>query len=103
MFLPNFWMKLVKPRFDQPQNVIQFSCSMEMSRFDMKNYLEKIYNVRPVHIRTWIACGKTRRDQGKGYIVKDDDVKYAFVTLVRWFEVVINNMEITNYFILAKG
>lgn len=69
--------------FDQPPNVVQFSCSMEMSRFDVKNYLEKIYNVKPVHVRTWISMGKTRKDPGKGYIVKDDDTKYAFVTLVR--------------------
>lgn len=98
VFLPNFWMKLVKTGFDQPQNVVQFSCSMEMSRFDMKNYLEKIYNVKPVHIRTWIAFGKTRRDPGKGYIVKDDDIKYAFVTLVRYFEVPINLIIIILYY-----
>ncbi|XP_066257555.1 large ribosomal subunit protein uL23m [Euwallacea similis] len=81
VFLPNFWMKLVRPVLEQPPNVVQFACSMEMTRFDMKNYLEKIYNVKPVHIRTRIALGKTRKDPGKGYIIKDDDVKYAYVTL----------------------
>lgn len=47
----------------------------------MKNYLEKIYNIPVVDIRTRIALGKFRRDIGKGYIVKDDDVKSAYVVL----------------------
>ncbi|KAL1506344.1 hypothetical protein ABEB36_005727 [Hypothenemus hampei] len=83
IFLPNFWMKLIKPTVDQPSNLVNFACSMEMTRFDMKNYLEKIYNVKPIHIRTRIASGKCRRDPGKGYIVKNDDIKYAYVTLPR--------------------
>ncbi|XP_044747778.1 probable 39S ribosomal protein L23, mitochondrial [Coccinella septempunctata] len=81
IFLPNFWMKLVKPTHQQPPNVVQFACSMEMSSTDIKNYLEKIYQIKTVHISTRIASGKTRRDPGKGYIVKDDDTKYAYVTL----------------------
>lgn len=56
---------------------------MEMTKYDIKNYLEKIYNIDVVQINTRIALGKTRRDLGKGYVVKDDDIKYAYVTLVR--------------------
>ncbi|KAF7270539.1 mitochondrial ribosomal protein L23 [Rhynchophorus ferrugineus] len=81
VFLPNFWMKLVKPKHEQPPNIVQFACSMEMTKYDIKNYLEKIYNVSVVEVRTRIALGKTRRDPGLGYIVKDDDTKYAYVTL----------------------
>ncbi|KAK9875768.1 hypothetical protein WA026_009561 [Henosepilachna vigintioctopunctata] len=81
VFLPNFWMKLVRPTHDQPQNVVQFSCSMEMTTPDIKNYLEKIYNVKTIDIRTRIALGKTKKQPGKGYIIKDDDIKYAYVTL----------------------
>ncbi|XP_076761598.1 mitochondrial ribosomal protein L23 [Xylocopa sonorina] len=79
VFLPNFWMKLVRPEHDQPKNVVQFHCSMEMTRYDVKNYLEKIYNVNPVHVRTRIALGKTRRIQK--FIMKEDDVKVAYIVL----------------------
>lgn len=55
---------------------------MEMTKYDIKNYLEKIYNVKVVDVRTRIALGETRRVPGKGYVIKDDDIKYAFITLV---------------------
>lgn len=55
---------------------------MEMTKYDIKNYLEKIYNVNVAHVRTRIALGKTRRDLVKGYVTKEDDVKLAYVTLV---------------------
>lgn len=58
---------------------------MEMTKHDIKNYLEKIYNVPTVDVRTRITLGKFRKDAGKGYVVKDDDIKYAFVTLVSTF------------------
>ncbi|XP_030747214.1 probable 39S ribosomal protein L23, mitochondrial [Sitophilus oryzae] len=81
VFLPNFWMKLIKPPHEQPPNIVQFACSMEMTKYDIKNYLEKIYNVDVVHVRTRIGLGKTKRDPGLGYVVKADDTKYAYVTL----------------------
>lgn len=52
-----------------------------MTKYDIKNYLEKIYQVPVVDVRTRITTGKFRKDLGKGYIIKDDDIKYAFVTL----------------------
>ncbi|XP_045479916.1 probable 39S ribosomal protein L23, mitochondrial [Harmonia axyridis] len=81
VFLPNFWMKLVRPTHEQPPNVVQFACSMEMTTNDIKNYLEKIYKVKTVDVRTRIALGEIRKDPGKGYVVKDDDIKYAYITL----------------------
>lgn len=79
---------MVRPTIKQPPNIVQFQCSMEMTKYDIKNYLEKIYNVPVSDIRTRIALGKFRRDVGKGYITKDDDIKYAYVKLVR---IIINN------------
>lgn len=90
VFLPNFWLKLVRPTHKQPPNVVQFQCSIEMTKHDIKNYLDKIYDVRSVDVRTRIALGKTRRDNGKGYVVKDDDIKYAYVVLVRVFFKIIS-------------
>ncbi|KAG6463630.1 hypothetical protein O3G_MSEX013984, partial [Manduca sexta] len=81
VFLPNFWMKLVRPLPRQLPNIVHFQCSMEMTKYDIKNYLEKIYQVPIVDVRTKITTGKFRKDVGKGYVVKDDDIKYAFVTL----------------------
>jgi len=62
-------------------NTLHFHCSMGMSQHDVKNYLEKIYDVPVVYARTYIQSGKLRRISGKGYIVKDDDYKVAFVTV----------------------
>lgn len=83
VFLPNFWLKLVKPTHELPPNIVQFACSMEMTKHDVKNYLEKIYNINVVKVNTRIAAGKTRQDPVKAYVVKDDDVKYAYITLAR--------------------
>ncbi|GBP07704.1 39S ribosomal protein L23, mitochondrial [Eumeta japonica] len=52
-----------------------------MTKYDIQNYLEKIYKVPVADVRTRIALGKFRRDPGKGYIIKDDDIKYAYVKL----------------------
>lgn len=83
VFLPNFWLKLIRPEHEQPPNVVQFACSMEMTKYDVRNYLEKIYKIPVVDVRTRIAMGKTKRDQVMGYITKDEDTKLAYVTLVR--------------------
>lgn len=83
VFLPNFWMKLIRPTHSQPENVVQFACSMEMTVHDVKSYLEKIYNVPVVEVRTRIHMGETFKEPGKGYIMKKDDTKMAYVTLVR--------------------
>ncbi|XP_076293874.1 mitochondrial ribosomal protein L23 [Lasioglossum baleicum] len=80
VFLPNFWMKLVQCK-NQPENVVQFHCSMEMTKIDIQNYLEKIYNVFPAHVRTAINLGEMRRCRNTGAVLKDDDIKVAYVSL----------------------
>lgn len=82
VFLPNFWLKLIRPVHKQPENIVQFECSMEMTKTDIKNYLTKIYNVPVVDVRTRIAMGKTKRDQVVGYVTKAEDSKLAYVVLV---------------------
>lgn len=81
IFLPNFWLKLVQPEHKQPKNVVQFHCSMEMTKHDVQNYLEKIYNVKTILVRTRIALGKTRQLNTFKYVVKDNDIKIAYVVL----------------------
>ncbi|XP_020715055.1 39S ribosomal protein L23, mitochondrial isoform X2 [Ceratitis capitata] len=79
IFLPNFWMKLIRPAEEQPKNVATFSVSMQMTKYDIKNYLEKIYKLPVVDVRTRIEMGKTKRDQTFGYVTKEDDVKIAYL------------------------
>ncbi|XP_032678187.1 39S ribosomal protein L23, mitochondrial [Odontomachus brunneus] len=82
VFLPNFWMKLIAPERKQPPNVVQFYCSMEMTIYDIRNYLEKIYNVKVMHVKTRIALGKTKEDNRQwNAIIKEDDRKLAYVIL----------------------
>ncbi|XP_055598312.1 probable 39S ribosomal protein L23, mitochondrial [Uranotaenia lowii] len=81
VFLPNFWLKLIKPEHEQPPNVVQFGCSMEMTKYDVRNYLEQIYKLPVVEVRTRIALGKTKQDPVKGYVTKEEDMKVAYVTL----------------------
>ncbi|XP_018370197.1 PREDICTED: 39S ribosomal protein L23, mitochondrial [Trachymyrmex cornetzi] len=81
VFLPNFWMKLITSTDQQPPNIVQFHCSMEMSKYDIKNYLEKIYNVNVIEVRTRIAMGRFKRDQLQHSVIKEDDRKLAFVIL----------------------
>ncbi|KAG4078945.1 hypothetical protein HA402_010897 [Bradysia odoriphaga] len=81
VFLPNFWLKLSNKGHKQPENVLQFVCSIQMTKYDVKNYLEKIYNIPVVEVRTRIEMGKTKTDPVKGYVTKEDDSKIAYVTL----------------------
>ncbi|KDR17034.1 putative 39S ribosomal protein L23, mitochondrial, partial [Zootermopsis nevadensis] len=83
VFLPNFWLKLVRPSHKFPPNVVQFIVSIQMTKYDIRNYLEKIYKIPVVNVRTVVTMGKTEQDQLKGYVTKEDDFKVAFVTLPR--------------------
>lgn len=58
VLLPNFWMKLIPPKHKLPPNTVQFIVSPEMTRFDVKQYLEKIYKVPVVDVRIANRLGK---------------------------------------------
>ena len=64
-----------------PKNVVHFECSPEMTDHDVKNYLEKIYNVPVMNVKTWINSGKTHDHKYYQFLYKDDDYKMARVTL----------------------
>ncbi|CAH0718228.1 unnamed protein product, partial [Brenthis ino] len=51
-----------------------------------------------VDVKTRIAMGKFRKDIAKGYIVKDDDIKHAYVTLPKTMK-----FEFPNIFEKKKG
>jgi large subunit ribosomal protein L23 len=50
-------MKLVKGKQKQLPNVATFQVSMEMTKHDVKNYLEKIYKIPVVDVVTEIHTG----------------------------------------------
>ena len=59
IFLPNFWMKMIRnPLEHKPMpNRVTFIVSMEMTKYDVRTYLEKIYNVSVLDVRTQIKMG----------------------------------------------
>jgi len=91
VFLPNFWMKMVKPYTPQPPNKVQFHVSMEMTKFDVKNYLEKIYKVKVMAAQLQVSDGRYVSPHkpegqdayhlGKRKMRKMPDFKIAYVTL----------------------
>ena len=90
VFLPNFWMKMVSAeKVKRPPNQITFHISPEMTKLDVKNYLEKIYKVPVLDVRTKNVSGKTYYSPyvDTKELFKDDDIKYAFVTVVSIFKV----------------
>ncbi|XP_019407692.1 PREDICTED: 39S ribosomal protein L23, mitochondrial isoform X1 [Crocodylus porosus] len=81
IFRTNFFMTLVRPGVPQPEDVVQFRVSMQMTRLDIKNYLEKIYNVPVAVVRTRIQFGKNKKRNHKNQKVKCPDYKVAYVQL----------------------
>ena len=68
----------------KPPNLITFQVSPAMTQLDVKNYLEKIYKVPVLDVRTKNITGKTEYSPyvSTRELFKDDDIKYAFVTVV---------------------
>uniref|UniRef100_A0A2H8TPH9 Large ribosomal subunit protein uL23m n=1 Tax=Melanaphis sacchari TaxID=742174 RepID=A0A2H8TPH9_9HEMI len=83
IFLPNFWMKLVRPEEKQPKNVVQFMVPTGMTNYDIENYLTKIYKIKVIKVESNIENGKLKRPIYNKYgpIVKEDDFRRAFVTM----------------------
>lgn len=55
---------------------------MEMTTKDIKNYLEKIYAIDVVQVRMYITMGRFKKDRLQGAVIKEEDRKIAYVTLV---------------------
>merc|ERR1711911_129532 len=70
VFLPNFWMILTKPSHTLLPNQVQFIVSPQMTKLDVKQYLEKIYNVPVVNVYTHIKMGDIKRNKSN-YIIKE--------------------------------
>uniref|UniRef100_A0A6G1SPA0 Large ribosomal subunit protein uL23m n=1 Tax=Aceria tosichella TaxID=561515 RepID=A0A6G1SPA0_9ACAR len=79
IFLPDWIMIMLKPTERQPKNLVTFKTDPRMTDWDIKNYLEKIYNVQVIGIRSRIVGGDLHRSS-KG-LGKKEDFRIAQVTL----------------------
>ncbi|CAK6449873.1 unnamed protein product [Pipistrellus nathusii] len=81
VFRTNFFVQLVRPGTAQPEDTVQFRIPMEMTRVDMKNYLERIYSVPVAAVRTRVQHGSNRKRDHRNVRVKKPDYKVAYVQL----------------------
>ncbi|XP_072128376.1 large ribosomal subunit protein uL23m isoform X4 [Mobula birostris] len=82
IFRTNFFMTLVRPGKEQPENTVQFRIPMEMTKPDVKNYLQGIYNVPVAAVRTRIQFCTSKKRNHKNQRVKRPDYKVAYVQLI---------------------
>ncbi|KFD72630.1 hypothetical protein M514_01751 [Trichuris suis] len=95
VFLPDCWMKLVKPKENEklPPNMVKFIVSPEMNADDVREYLKKIYKVPVRDVNVHVEQGKMIRRLNEydapsrmagvhGRVIdKEPDITVAFVTL----------------------
>jgi len=81
IFLPDFWMILKKPKDPIPSNQLEFKIPVQMTKWDVKNYLEKIYKIPVINVTTHVVCGDIKRSKRKAEMIKMDDYKRAIVDL----------------------
>uniref|UniRef100_A0AAZ3NX68 Large ribosomal subunit protein uL23m n=1 Tax=Oncorhynchus tshawytscha TaxID=74940 RepID=A0AAZ3NX68_ONCTS len=82
IFRPPFSLTLVRPGKEQPQDTVQFRIPMEMTKCDVRNYLEKIYNVPVGAVRTRIQYCTNKKRNHLNQKVKRPDYKVAYVQLI---------------------
>ncbi|KAI1307983.1 putative 39S ribosomal protein L23, mitochondrial [Halotydeus destructor] len=80
IFLPDFYLKLVRPKGEVPANRVCFKTDMRMTETDIKNYLTKIYNIPVVEVRSEVRT-KLGKEPGTGEPIKEEDYRLAHVTL----------------------
>ncbi|EUB57562.1 39S ribosomal protein L23 [Echinococcus granulosus] len=51
MFLPPFWMKMLYPGEKCPKRLVVFKVHPQMTKYDVKQYLEKIYKVPVIGVQ----------------------------------------------------
>ncbi|KAM9301516.1 large ribosomal subunit protein uL23m [Gastrophryne carolinensis] len=81
VFRTNFFMTLVRPGVVQPPDTVQFRIPMEMTKFDVRNYLQSIYNVPVAAVRTRIQYGNNRKRNHLNQRVRRPDYKVAYIQL----------------------
>eukprot|EP01147_Barroeca_monosierra_P005181 gene5181-7025_t len=86
VFLPTFTMALVRPSSNLPPNVAMFRVATNVNKFEIKSYLQSIYNVDVEKVHTKIVLGKTKVDRRTRKKTKRKDYKLAYVHLMQPFQ-----------------
>lgn len=82
VFLPLFWMKMVKPVYPRPNDTAVFECHPQMSKMDIKQYMEKIYGVGVLGIRVGLIKAPIEKHPLWGYeYPRGPEIKRAYVQL----------------------
>ncbi|XP_074599796.1 mitochondrial ribosomal protein L23 [Brevipalpus obovatus] len=82
IYLPNFYMKMIPANKNDVPNKVVFKVPVQMTDWDVKNYLEKIYKVPVKQVVSRIMCGKIEPAPGKKYLIKStEDYREASVYL----------------------
>ena len=98
VFLPNFWMKLINPEwvnYKLAPNHVMFNVSPGMTSIDVKNYLEKIYKVPVMRVKTANVQLKAHLRPHDNELLNPERIKIAWVTLV--------SQEHANHFYLRRS
>jgi large subunit ribosomal protein L23 len=82
VFLPQFWMKILKPEKDIPSNQVHFEVHPQMSDVDIKNYLEKIYKVPVLSVKTKLIKGDEVKGRKHNQVVnREPERRLAYLVL----------------------
>lgn len=83
LFLPQYWLKMVKHEKPMPKDFVKFECHMQMSSSDVKVYLEKLYKVPVLDVRIEIKRGEFMPHPKKPKSLSPplDDRKFVYVQL----------------------
>lgn len=101
IFLPLYWLKLVQHKTELPKDLVKFECHWQMTKNDVKEYIEKLYKIEVIDVRINIVKGKYIKHPAKPNSLSPpmEDQKFAFVQLknVKFtFPTIINEQIINN-------
>lgn len=87
LFLPLFWMRMIKLKENLPKDTITFEVHMQMTTYDVKNYLEKIYKVPVLSVRCELIRGEERTHPTYGFSIQPArDRRIAWVQVAEGYE-----------------
>eukprot|EP00052_Salpingoeca_macrocollata_P005533 m.47975 g.47975 ORF g.47975 m.47975 type:complete len:115 (-) comp14911_c0_seq1:32-376(-) len=81
VFLPNFRLWMVRPSKPLAPNQVVFRTTPDVNKLEIKEYLEKVYQVPVSEVHTQNVLGKLKRTRFRGVMNKRPDFKLAYVTL----------------------
>ncbi|MEN2500299.1 MAG: 54S ribosomal protein L23, mitochondrial [Marteilia pararefringens] len=87
LLFPHYWIRILNDK-NIPPSILKIEAHIQMTKYDIKEYLEKLYRIPVMGMRTQIFQGKLR----KNYVdsqkpdQEEPDYKYAWVELPHGYE-----------------